>query len=57
MRHWLFLPRSEIIVFQTIQKEFIHIAIPVLKVMKKMHEAQDDMASLNAKELITDMCN
>lgn len=37
---------------QKIEKDFLSSTIPVVKVMEKIFHAKDDMASLNAKDLI-----
>ena len=37
---------------QSIQRDFLSSAVPVLKVMEKIYEARDDMNSLQPKELL-----
>ena len=38
---------------QSVQRDFLTSAVPVLKVMEKLHEAREDASKLNIEELVT----
>lgn len=42
---------------QSVQKEFLNSAIPVLEVMGKLNDASDDLNSLDVKELLRTLCD